>query len=572
MSKLSVRNLSIDYQTDTRVVHAVRNISFDVAPGERVGLVGESGSGKTTTALALMRMIKSPGKIAGGEAVLGDIDLLALSGDEIRQARLNKVAYIPQGAMNSLNPVLSVADQILDGLADHGCKLRGKEAATFVAELLESVGLPATVAKSFPHQLSGGMKQRVCIAIGVAMNPELIIADEPTSALDVITQRQIMQTLIAVQGRIGCGLVLIGHDMGLMAQATDRIIVMQDGCIVEDASVDKIFSTPEHSYSKLLIESVPVISSDRPHAQPVDDSDDRSSDLLAFDGVSKTFGGGLLGSGGKVALRNCSFALKENKPQIISIVGQSGSGKSTLARMVLGFETPSTGRVLYRGQSVSAMKGKEQLAFRREVQAVFQDPYGSFNPFYKVDRPLANSIRNFGLASSRQDIYAIMEKACDAVGLNAAEVLGRFPHELSGGQRQRLMVARALMLNPKLIVADEPVSMVDASQRMSILGNLQKLKDEHQISVIYITHDLATAYHISDYVLVLHAGRIVEAGEPKCVIEAPQHAYTQSLVGAIPWPDPAMHWQAENPELIGKWDLDPVLHGNVDGFVLRDAA
>ena len=437
MTLLAVRDLFVDFFTATRTIHAVRGVSFDVASSERVGLVGESGSGKTTTALALMRMVKPPGKVVGGQAHLDAVDLLALNAREIREARLRLLFYVPP--------------------------------------------------------------------------------------------------------QIGCDLIMISPDMGLMAQVVDRVIVMQDGRIVEDAPVRELFGRPRHAYSRMLIESVPSLDNrterpvrmrpaavpERPVTQP----------LLAFHNVTKTFGGGLFAGPARTALQACSFQLTADHPQITSVVGQSGSGKTTMARMILGLEQPSSGSVLYRGAPLSGLSGKATRDYHREVQTIFQDPYGSFNPFYKVDRTLAQPIIQFGIATDRRAIYAAME-ACGAVGLAASEVLGRFPHELSGGQRQRLMVARALALRPSLIVADEPVSMVDASLRLTILGSMQALKTKHSISIIYITHDLATAYHVSDYVLVLHEGRIVEAGIPDDVIKRPGHPYTQTLVGAIPWPDP----------------------------------
>jgi peptide/nickel transport system ATP-binding protein len=569
MTLLAVRDLAVDYFTTTRVIHAVRGVSFDVAKGERVALVGESGSGKTTTALALMQMIDPPGRIVGGTAKLEGEDILALRGDAVRRLRLARVAYIPQGAMNSLNPVLRLREQILDGLVDHGLRLSEAEASRRVADALADVGLDSSLARAFPHELSGGMKQRACMAIALAMQPKLIIADEPTSALDVITQKQVMATLVAAQEKLGSGLILIGHDMGLMAQATDRVIVMQDGLIAEDAPVRRIFKTPEHPYSRMLISSVPVLGGRQP--QMADDMPKKPSALLSFDGVSKVFGGGLFGGPDVTALHPVTFRLSDGAPQIVSIVGQSGSGKTTLARMVLGFERPSAGRISYRGRDLRTMDAPTRRAYRREVQAIFQDPYGTFNPFYKVDRALLLPLRNFGLAADRAQARKMMEDACSAVGLEAAEVLGRFPHELSGGQRQRLMVARALMLSPRLLVADEPVSMVDASLRMTILGNLQRLKDRHGISVVYITHDLATAYHVSDYVLVLNKGRVVEAGPPHAVIEDPRHPYTRALVDAIPWPDPDRRWGGTLAEGSG-WGDDPVLRGQSHGFQLSEAS
>jgi peptide/nickel transport system ATP-binding protein len=571
MPLLSVRDLSIDFFTTTRVVHAVRGVSFDVDAGERVGLVGESGSGKTTTALALISMIRPPGRVTAGSAKLREMDLLALKGREVREARLRHISYVPQGAMNSLNPVLRIDEQILDGVADHGVALTRQEQRALVAEVLASVGLPDAVASRYPHQLSGGMKQRACIAIAIALKPSLIIADEPTSALDVITQRLVMKTLCDVQQRIGCGLILIGHDMGLMAQVADRMIVMQDGRIAEDAPVRELFRQPQHPYSRMLIDSVPLLGQRTGAAAPAKPaaSSPATPPLLVFDRVSKTFGGGVFSGPAKVALAPCSFRLDGDEPRIVAIVGQSGSGKTTLARIILGFESPTSGTVRYRGQDLAKISAESGRQFRREVQAIFQDPYGSFNPFYKVDRTLAQPLVMFGLAKGRRAIYAKMEEACAAVGLRADEILGRFPHELSGGQRQRLMVARALLLRPKLIVADEPVSMVDASLRMTILANMQQLKTEHGISVVYITHDLATAYQVADYVLVLHEGQVVEAGPAEDVIERPAHPYTSSLVDSIPWPDPDRRWPELDPDMRDGWSAKSIIRGDIAGFRLE---
>jgi ABC-type glutathione transport system ATPase component len=566
MPLLAIRDLSVDFRTTSRLVHAVRGASFDVADGDRVGVVGESGSGKTTIALALLRMIKPPGRIAGGSARLGDLDLLSLGPGQVRQARLREISYVPQGAMNALNPVLRVREQILDGIVDHGISLSRDQRQALVREALESVGLPPSTANLFPHQLSGGMKQRVCIAIAISLKPRLIVADEPTSALDVITQRQVIKTLCGLQERMRCGLILIGHDMGLIAQVAHRVIVMREGLIVEDSPVHDIFRRPRHDYSRTLIESVPSLANrrNRPAASkpiPV------SEVLLEFEDVAKTFGGSLFDSG-KVALQPCSFSLRSDCPRTISVVGQSGSGKTTMARMILGLEDSTSGTVRYRGVPLAKLSGREGQRYRREVQAIFQDPYGSFNPFYKVDHALIELVRRFGLVSGRKEAYTDAVRACGSVGLDAQETLGRFPHELSGGQRQRLMVARALMLRPRIIVADEPVSMVDASLRLSILENLESLKNEHGISIIYITHDLATAYHVSDYVLVLHEGRIVEAGLPSEVILSPAHPYTQALVDAIPWPDPERGWADRNAEAKTDWQAASVLRSQIEGFRL----
>jgi len=546
MANLCIENLVVAFPTLSGVVTAVDGANLELTPGQRVGFVGESGSGKTTTALAVMRMVRKPGRIASGSIRLGQTDLLTLGPDAIRKARLARVTYVPQGAMNSLNPVLPIGAQIKDGIVDHEGKLSANVLEERIAAALEGVGLPAPVAQKYPHELSGGMKQRACIAIATALNPEVIIADEPTSALDVVTQRQVMETLRSAQEAVGAALILIGHDMGLMAQCVDEIYVMRHGKIVESGKTAEIFENARHAYTRQLIQSVPSLGgksflrqTDRPYqwSQPA-----RDEPLLELCKVSKSFGDGLFGGRPTRALAALSLKLTKNHPTIVSIVGQSGSGKSTLGRMVLGFERPTQGTILFEGTDIVRQSRAQSRRFRRDVQAVFQDPYGAFNPFYKVTRALSQPLKHFGIANTQRERYQLMHRACEDVGLDADQVLDRYAHELSGGQRQRLMVARALMLSPKLLIADEPVSMVDASLRATILQSLYDLKEKYGISILYITHDLATAYHVSDYIIVLSAGRVVEAGSPREVIGNPAHPYTQLLIDSVPWPDVRRRW------------------------------
>ncbi|WP_421907506.1 ABC transporter ATP-binding protein [Mameliella sp.] len=579
---LNVSELAVEFPTMSGIVHAVADVSIDLPAGRRVGFVGESGSGKTTTALAIMRMIKRPGRIAKGQVMLGQTDLLQLGAEEMRQSRLQRVSYIPQGAMNSLNPVMRIERQIWDGITDHEGPRPKSELKRRARESLEGVGLDPAVGRMYPHELSGGMKQRACIAIGTALSPELIIADEPTSALDVITQKQVMETLRRAQERLGSALILIGHDMGLMAQSVDELMVMKDGRIVEKGTIRQIFEAPQHAYTKQLISSVPTIGGasfltlDAKPAPPA--RKEGTAPLLEFRGVSKVYGGGLFKGPGNTALAPLSFTLEGDRPMIVSVVGQSGSGKSTMGGLMLGFTRPTTGQVMFEGRDMAGLRGKAGHDLRRDVQAVFQDPYGSFNPFYRVDRALSLPLRRFGITKDPAEIDRRMHEACEAVGLNPQLILGRFAHELSGGQRQRLMVARALMLSPKLLVADEPVSMVDASLRASILKNLHDLKDRFGISIVYITHDLATAYHVSDYVIVLHAGQVAEAGPPREVIGDPQHPYTRLLIDSIPWPDVDRHWgdaaatQADIRARLQEARSVPVqTRGSVQGFALGAA-
>ncbi|MCY4137203.1 MAG: ABC transporter ATP-binding protein [Rhodobacteraceae bacterium] len=542
---LKVRNLSVSFVTDTHRINAVRNVSFDIAPGEKLGFVGESGSGKTTTALALMGLVPNPGRVTNGIARLDDLDLFALSCEDMKAERLRTISYIPQGAMNSLNPVQKIRDSVLDGMEDHGVRMGRGERRAVVGELMERAGLPRDAGAQYPHELSGGMKQRACIAIAVALRPKLLIADEPTSALDVITQRRVMQTLERVQGELGSGLILIGHDMGLMAQFVDRLLVMREGRIVEVGSTRQVFKTPRAAYTQELITSVPAMPV-RQSVEPGRDGEgpghiEDDDALLSLENASKTYRRGFFKKD-VVALKPVSLRFSRSNPKIIAMVGQSGSGKSACGNLMLGFQKPTTGRIMFGGRDVATMNRHEKSDFRRQVQAVFQDPYASFNPFYTIDHAFTVPLRRFGIAANRAEAYDIMADALQRVGLEPGATFGSHAHQLSGGQRQRIMVARAVALRPKFIVADEPVSMVDASLRATILENIRQLRDDLNISVFYITHDLATAHRSSDGVIVLRRGRIVEAGLPDEVICDPKHPYTVQLVESIPSPDPDQTW------------------------------
>jgi peptide/nickel transport system ATP-binding protein len=569
---LVIKDLSIDFPTPKGVVHAVTKLSMTIPRGRRVGFIGESGSGKTTTALAVMQMLAHPGKVAGGQIMLAGTDMLGLSDEEMRQARLSRVSYIPQGAMNSLNPIMRIEDQIWDGILAHDKSFDKKALKARSDEVLQSVGLGLHVGRLYPHELSGGMKQRVCIAMGVALKPDLIIADEPTSALDVVTQRQVIQTLKNVQKQIGSGLILIGHDMGLMAQSVDDLAVLKDGILVEFGTVEQILTRPEHPYTQQLISSVPLVGGDsfldaEVGAAPIKRKT-TDAPLLEFKSVTKVYGE-------VTALHPLSFELDGDVPQIISVVGQSGSGKSTMGSLMLGFNPPTGGQVMFEGKDINRQSAAERLEFRKQVQAVFQDPYACFNPFYRVDHALRFPFKRFGYGRTEAEIKDKMVEVCTAVGLDPDAVLRRYPHQLSGGQRQRLIVARALMLSPKLLIADEPVSMVDASLRATILKNIYDLKDKYGISILYITHDLATAYHVSDYVMVLYKGRVAEAGPPKEVIGNPQHPYTQLLIDSIPWPDLEKPWgetltEEQDAQRLAAIDADREtrFRGEVPGFKL----
>jgi peptide/nickel transport system ATP-binding protein len=578
---LDVRDLSVSYRLSAYTVEAVKRASLLAAPGERIGLVGESGSGKTTLALALMGMLKAPGQVTGGTAVLNGVDLLRLGPRQHAAMRLRHVAYIPQGAMNSLNPVIRIRQSFAHLYRDHGIALSPEEFRERAAALLDMVGLPATTLDRYPHELSGGMKQRVCIAMGISQGPSLIIADEPTSALDVVTQRQVMQTFERVQSALGSAAIVIGHDMGLMAQSVDALVIMKRGVIVEQGPVRETFKRPRDQYTRQLIASVPTLAGEPVVEPPVTSEPEarhgKAAPLIAFRGVGKVYPSQRGGADPVVALQPLDMSLSIDEPRLVAIVGQSGSGKSTLASLALGFTSPSTGEIVYRGKPMSSFDARETWTFRREVQAVFQDPFSTFNPFYRVERALSLPLFNFRIARNRDEARQRMIAACEGVGLDGRVMLERFPHQLSGGERQRLMVARALMLEPKLLIADEPVSMVDASMRAAILDLLLALRRDHGISILYITHDLATAYRVSDMVLVLRRGRLVEAGPPSRVLHHPTHPYTRLLIESIPWPDPDRHWssaddEAATPGLIDDQDRHPEpVSAHMEGFAVSTA-
>lgn len=469
---LTLRDLSIEFPTSKGVVQAVKALDLTIRKGTRVGFIGESGSGKTTTALAVMQMLAEPGRVSSGTIDLDGTDVLALSEEEMRRTRLSRIAYIPQGAMNSLNPVMRVEQQMWDGIIAHEghvdrADLKGRSDAA-----LESVGLPIHTGKLYPHELSGGMKQRVCIALGIILNPELIIADEPTSALDVVTQRQVMQTLKDIQAQIGSGLILIGHDMGLMAQSVDELAVLKDGELVEHGLVRQIMENPQHPYTKALISSVPLVGGEsflNPDRKAPAAKRSSAEPLLRFENVRKNYGA-------LTALHPMSFTLQGDTPQIISIVGQSGSGKSTMGSIMLGFNPPSEGRVLFEGRDMRSMSAAQLLDFRKNVQAVFQDPYACFNPFYRVSHALKFPFKRFGLSKGEAHTRRAMEEACIAVGLDPALVLSRYPHQLSGGQRQRLIVARALIAVPQ--AADRRRARVDGGCKPARVHTVQHLRSE----------------------------------------------------------------------------------------------
>ena len=536
-----VENLSVYYNTPRGPVHAVEDISFYLRSQERLGLVGESGSGKSTMALTVMRLIKPPAEVMSGKILLGDTDLLKLSESQMKDFRLSEIAMVAQGSMNSLNPVMRVRKQIQMGLQDHGVRLSSTELDERISALLATVGLQADVADMYPHELSGGMKQRVIIAIAISLTPSVIIADELTSALDVVVQRQVMETLRDVQAKIGAAVILVGHDMGLMAQFVQRLGVMYAGRLMEVSPVHEIFRNPRNPYTQLLITSLPntevkgkftgipglppsllnvpsgcvfhprcPLAEERcrletPKLRELQTEtwvachlavlrNHTMTALLEAKKITKVFGGGLFDKTRTIALQDFSMSMERSPASITAVVGESGSGKTTLARLLLGATDPTEGQILYKGIDMRKLDKAQRRAFLNDVQVIFQDPFEVYNPFYRVEHVLTMPIDYLQLAKTDEQKWDLVEDALETVGLRPDETIGRYPHQLSGGQRQRVMVARALIIKPSIILADEPVSMIDASLRATVLGSLQRLKEEFGISIIYITHDLTTAF------------------------------------------------------------------------------
>ena len=543
---VKVENLTIEYNSYGKAFKAVDDVSMDIYENEKIALVGESGSGKTTLAMAILRMLKPPGAITSGKILHKNANLIDLSEEEIRSRRLSEFSLVTQASMNSLNPVLRIKEQLLDGLLDHG-KLNKDENNSKIRSVLDQVQLPNSVLNMYPHELSGGMKQRVSIACAILLNPDFIVADEPTSALDVIIQRQVISTLFSIQKKYRTSILLIGHDLGLVIQFADRIAVMHNGKIVELKKTEELLHSASHWYTKTLLESVPSFN-EEPKAINRSNNLKKASEFsdkkitIQLKNVFKSYESSLLGARHNFALKNINFEFNNLEPSIIGIAGQSGSGKSTLMQILLGTLTQTSGEVLLNEKPLLQYVKRNRKKYLLQVQPIFQDPYGVYNPFYKAIHFLQETAVNLNLIPHPKYFEGFIEEILQDVGLDFHDLKERYPHELSGGQRQRLMVARALMVKPQVILADEPVSMIDASLRASILENILTLKNQYGITVIYITHDLTTAFQICDTLNVMYQGEIVESGLCREVILQPKHSYTKSLIASIPSKNKTSDW------------------------------
>ena len=559
MSLLEVNKLRIEYPSRFGIHAAVKSLSFSINRGEIVGVVGESGAGKSTVGNAIIDLLSPPGVIAAGNVFLDGQKISGLTLAQMRKVRGNKIGFIFQDPMTSLNPLFTVEQQLLETI-DANLDLTHSEALQRAIHLMEQVGIPepAIRIKQYPHQFSGGMRQRVVIAIALAGEPDLIIADEPTTALDVSIQDQILTLIrnLCIEKNVGC--MLVTHDMGVVSNVTDKVAVMYRGDLVEFGETNKVLSDPDHEYTRSLISAVP--RSDRkldrfPLVSYIEEAQehqalDLKSHWLGQSEEQRSYEGPLLNVE-NVSLRfvtkdsffeskreyvqankNVSFSINEG--ETFGLVGESGSGKSTIARVITGLYPPNEGKITFEGIDLTAIKSeRERRPFRRQMQMVFQNPYTSMNPRMKIYDIIAEPIRFHKLAASESEIQQIVFDLLDHVGLGRMAGV-KYPHEFSGGQRQRISIARALATRPRLLICDEPTSALDVSVQAQILNLLKDLQDELNLTMLFISHDLPVIRQVCDRIGVMQQGQLLEVNESEQLFTQPQHAYSKHLISLMP--------------------------------------
>ena len=527
---LEIKDLTIALPEGSERRHAVMEVNLDLSPGETVCVVGESGSGKSLTARAVMGLLPAPHvKVEKGEIDFIGEDITKVGYERLREIRGSEISMIFQEPMTALNPVMSIGNQI-DEIFRFHVNSTSKERFNKAISLLEDVHLPdpVQIMEAYPHELSGGQRQRAMIAMALALGPKILIADEPTTALDVTTQAQILKLIKEMQANHDTGVLFITHDFGVVADIADKVAVMQEGRIVETGTVKEVLNSPEHSYTQALISAIPKL-------QPRPARSRSDTVILEVKGINKTFGGGksffgLGKSNRKVdAVKNVDLDLRRG--ETLGIVGESGSGKSTLARCIIRLIESNSGSILLDGIDLSHLKRAEIRPMRTKIQMVFQDPFGSLNPRIKVGDIIAQGPITQGFSKDEADNRA--QELISIVGLDE-RAFNRYPHEFSGGQRQRIGIARSLALKPEILIADEPVSALDVSIQAQILNLLDKIREQMNLSMIFITHDLRVAAQVCDRVAVMHHGKIVEMAATQKLFTSPKHAYTQALLAAVP--------------------------------------
>ena len=558
---LSVRDLVVEFHTSEGIVRAVNNISFDIPAGKTIGIVGESGSGKSVTSLAVMGLLQKPAaRVVQGEILFNGVDLLKCDENQMRKLRGNQISMIFQEPMTSLNPVFKVGEQIAESLRIHK-GLNPKEAWERAVHLMNQVGIPnpEKSAHKFPHEMSGGQKQRVMIAIAIACEPKLLIADEPTTALDVTIQKQVLELLHNLQKEYQMSMMFITHDLGVIGDIADDVVVMYRSNVVEKNTAQNIFLDAKHPYSKGLLACRPKLGANPKRLLTVSDymhedgtekvvpttrlevfdkesiPEKKSNILLEVNNLVTQFPikGGLFGRtiDHFKAVNDVSFKLEKGKT--LGLVGESGCGKTTLGRSILRLVEPSAGNIIYDGKDITHVYAEELRLLRRKMQIIFQDPYSSLNPRMTVADILMEPLDIHKVGAGRKERYDKARSLLEKVGLNSAQ-MNRYPHEFSGGQRQRICIARALMLNPEFIVCDESVSALDVSIQAQVLNLLLDLQDEFGLTYIFISHDLSVVNFISDDVAVMYGGKIIEMDKSSRIYKNAKEEYTRTLLSAIP--------------------------------------
>jgi peptide/nickel transport system ATP-binding protein len=530
---LEVRDLRVAFATEGGSVRAVDGVSFQLEASEVLAIVGESGSGKSVTAQTVLGLTRSHNATIEGSVQLRGQELLDASESELQKVRGDEVAMIFQDPMTSLNPVYRVGYQIVEAIRAHR-RMNDGDARALAIEMLRAVEIPDPEQRvdSYPHQLSGGQLQRVMIGMALALEPSVLIADEPTTALDVTIQAQILSLLARLNRERNLATILITHDLGVVAEVADRVLVMHEGRIVERGELDEVFYEPKDSYTRSLLGAVIRLDQPPPPRSPAA----ADAPLLEVTDLVKHFPvkQGVFGREIDQVRAVDGVSLTVQRGETLGLVGESGSGKSTLARAILGLLEPTSGSIRFEGQEIAALSQRQMRPIRRDLQIVFQDPYSSLNPRKRVGQIIGASL---ALQDSDLDARKRVEELLERVGLSA-EHYDRYPHEFSGGQRQRIGIARALAMEPKLVVADEPVSALDVSIQAQIVDLLADLQEDFGLSYVFVAHDIGVVRHVSDRIAVMYRGKIVEEGPADRVCEHPSHPYTQALLEAVPIPDP----------------------------------
>ena len=557
---IEVKDLSIKFQTENQEISAVSSLSFKIPKGKTLGLVGESGSGKSVTALALMRLIPDPpGKITQGQILFDSKNLLQISEPEMRKVRGNKISMIFQEPMTSLNPVFTIGNQISEALILHR-NMNSEEAWATSIDLLKRVGIkePEKRISSYPHEFSGGQRQRVMIAMAIACEPELLIADEPTTALDVTIQKQILKLLKDLQAQYEMSILFITHDLGVVGEISDDVLVMKKSKRVEFKPVREIFKNPEHSYTRGLLACRPLLTTHTRRLPMISDFEEEGKKENSFSKeppVKKDFSK----TPSLLEIRSLKkhFPLERNffgketswvravddvsfivpKGSTVGLVGESGCGKTTLGRCLLRLVEPTAGEILYNNQNILELKSQEMRALRKKMQIIFQDPYASLNPRMTVGSAISEPMEIHKLVKNKKEKVERSVHLLEMVGLSA-EMLNRYPHEFSGGQRQRICIARALAVEPDFIVCDESVSALDVSVQAQVLNLLLDLQEKLNLTYIFISHDLAVVKFMSNQVIVMNKGKIVEVNSSNQIYSNPQAEYTKTLLSSIPSENP----------------------------------